>query len=46
MLGLPLAAEVDMKDVGEAMFFVMVVVLAFIFLILWAKWKKKKRDRK
>ncbi|WP_127585849.1 hypothetical protein [Paenibacillus koleovorans] len=46
MYGLPLAAKVDMKDVGEAMFFVMVVVITFIVLIMWTKMSKKKRMKK
>jgi membrane protein DedA with SNARE-associated domain len=46
MVGMPLAVKVDMKDMGEAMFFVMVVVLTFVIVILWAKRNKKKRMRK
>lgn len=41
-----LAARADMKDVGEAMFVVLVVVLTFIVTLLWAGYNRKKRNRK
>lgn len=39
-----LESKVDMKDVGEAMFVVLVVVLTFVVVMAWAKWNKRKRD--
>lgn len=41
-----LESKVEMKDVGEAMFVVLVVALTFVVTILWAKWNKRKRDGK
>lgn len=50
MQGYPLTAQTDevkadYKDVGEAAFVVLVVVFTFVFVAIWAKWNKKKRDR-
>jgi membrane protein DedA with SNARE-associated domain len=41
-----LAAKVDMKDVGEAMFVLLVIVGAFAGIILWAKWKNKSKRKR
>lgn len=41
-----LESKVDMKDVGEAMFVVLVVALTFVITIVWAKWNKKRRSGK
>ncbi|WP_158289310.1 hypothetical protein [Paenibacillus flagellatus] len=41
-----LESKVEMKDVGEAMFVVLVVALTFVAVIVWAKWNKRKRSGK
>jgi membrane protein DedA with SNARE-associated domain len=41
-----LESKVEMKDVGEAMFVVLVVALTFVVVIAWAKWSKRKRSGK
>ncbi|MBD2863148.1 MULTISPECIES: hypothetical protein [Paenibacillus] len=41
-----LEAKVEMKDVGEASFVVLVVALTFVVTIIWAKWNKRKRSGK
>lgn len=42
----PLEAKLEMEDIGQAMFVVLVVALTFVATIVWAKWSKRKRDRK
>ncbi|WP_158301889.1 hypothetical protein [Paenibacillus mesophilus] len=42
----PLEAKLEMEDIGQAMFVVLVVVLTFAVTMVWAKWNKRKRDRK
>jgi membrane protein DedA with SNARE-associated domain len=42
----PLEAKLEMEDIGQAMFVVLVVALTFVVTIVWAKWNKRKRDRK
>lgn len=42
----PLEAKLEMKDMGEAMFIVLVVVLTFAITFVWAKWNKRKRSGK
>ena len=41
-----LAGKADMKDVGEAMFVLLVIVLAFGGIVVWAKWKGKKKNKR
>lgn len=41
-----LAAKLDMKDVREAMFVLLVIVAAFVGIVLWAKRKSKKRNQR
>lgn len=40
----PLEAKVEMEDIGQAMFVVLIVALTFVVTILWARWSKRKRD--
>jgi hypothetical protein len=40
-----LKAKVDMKDVGEAMFVLLIIAGAFAGIVIWAKLKNKKRKR-
>ncbi|GAA3401355.1 hypothetical protein ACFFNY_14185 [Paenibacillus hodogayensis] len=42
----PLEAKLEMEDIGQAMFVVLVVVLTFVVTIAWARWNKRKRNGK
>jgi cbb3-type cytochrome oxidase subunit 3 len=42
----PLEAKLDMELMGEAMFIVMMIVLSFLAILVWAQWRKRKRSRK
>jgi len=44
--GETLSSNADMKDVGEAMFVILVIALTFVVTIVWAKWNQRKRKRK
>ncbi|MEF3303715.1 hypothetical protein [Paenibacillus sp. GYB003] len=46
MYGLPAAAKLEMEDIGQAMFVVLIIALTFIAVIVWAKWNKRKRGGK
>lgn len=46
MYSWPLQAKLEMEDIGQAMYVVLIVALTFVAVILWAKWNKRKRSRK
>lgn len=42
----PLEAKLDMEIMGEATYIVIVILLSFVVMIVWAKWSKRKRNGK
>ena len=42
----PMEAKLEMEDIGQAMYVVLIVALTFVAVIVWAKWNKRKRNGK
>lgn len=41
-----LEVKLEMEDIGQTMFVILVVALTFVATIAWAKWNKRKRSGK
>ncbi|MEI7024888.1 hypothetical protein [Paenibacillus sp. y28] len=46
MQSLALASKMNWEDIGQAMLLIIVIVGSFFAIILWAKWKNRKRKQR